>query len=599
MGTVPTAPDSDYVPFYEAAEKDLGEDEGAVLIGKAPGYWNMYGDMGVSMSEVKVTGVQTFDGTAIHTWTDQSQNPPYPVSDLLNAAFDLDTSPASGRSTAVIAETISSQSIYANIFCSNVNLYDNNDKNRIYLKGKPSRFAAQLYGTWRVVNWLPAMAGSARWNSCIPMEDLSMDNQNVFSELFSSYRAYDQRKLKGVFVTFTTHEVFENRYDQKIYESNKPINNSAQATTIGSITPWYEEDLKTAITGRSLLSLNMDPYYTNTGTGNNIPLRMTPAIASLRRLSDGKAVFSLDMGNSWPEEMTPPFLQGKVQPAKRGEATFETLALGNLSPLWAVSVYGFLNAHTQPKSIQSSPKWFLIRSSLTGLIELLDENTWPCNLRVDTLFEEATYRRIITGLYAEEGDNPSDGYWVNDDSKIPCRLRIFQKGKPVTNPVNIWIVEYLVPEAANDPIGKDPAKVAVPNSVIQQLLSDNGIVQLKSDEFSIRDNAVYYFVYENQYPDIDRLPFTDPDYVVQDTGCFSCLRVYPKKDFSKYLDPPAHPEYTRPDYEVIYEEVFKLYDVVYPAMAIVHPFDKDVWDNGIMAGLIVQRTDPPNGAISL
>jgi hypothetical protein len=590
------SPDKEYIPFYQAAYTDLCKVESTPeLIGIAPGYWNMFGDMGVSMSNVRVTGVQTLEEGQVRTWTKDSSNPPKVISMLLDAAIDMDASPASGRTTAVMAETISSQSIYANIFSSTVNLYNKNNPEIIYLKGKPFRFSALLYAAWRVVNWLPAMAGSARWCSSIPLESLDPEMQYLLIDFFRENKTTDSRIIKGVFVSFTTHEVFENRYDQTIYQHGS-IQNPAQATTIGSITPLYEGDMKTGIAARNLIALGMNSFYTNTGTGNPIPISLTPALAHLQVLPNGHAIFSLDMGNSWPELMNPGYQDGKVQPAKRGDASFETFALGKLSVRYdKLPTTEFAHVMIDPVSnpisrVKESGCIFDTLITDTNLINAIQSNLIKIYATVngeDTqLLQEAQYSLATDqkGLYAEEGDDPNKGYMVYNDERIPCRLRIFRLGKPVTTPVEILVAEYKVPEAANDPL-------AGPDNVYSMMLADNDIVDLANGALTLNNSAVYYFVYNGQYPDNNIPAFNTTGYTIQDTGSFACLRVYPKTDYSRYLD-PHHQQYNAPDFDVVYKEVFQLYDIVYPAMAAVHPFTREVWDNGIMSGLAVQRTDP-------
>ncbi len=596
LGSDKEAPDNEYYPYYKAADNDLGIVEGAVILGNPPGYWNMYGDMGLKMYDTTVKGVQTYQGGKVTTWTDENPSQTQQIADLLNCAFNLDTHPSSGISTAVMAETISSQSIYANIFCSSVNLFDKNEPEQVMLQGKPCRFSAMIYGAWRVVNWLPAMAGSARWCSSIPLDSIPDQDQGKLISFFKSQNGYDGRPIKGVFVTFTTFEVFENRYDPNIYQPPGIITNPAQTTAVGSISPWYEEDMRSAVPGRNLIALGANPIFINKGTGSDVPIQLTPVIASHKKLSENLSIFSVDMGNSWPEKMTPDFIINKVQPAKKGDATFETLDLGSLSfrtspdsssefasikvdpinnPLHKIFKQGCLFDFvlTDPAQIDTIENEFIYVYAVTGSSEKL-------------VLKESTYM-ILTdtkGLYGEEGDNPEEGYMSFNETKEPCRLRIFQKGSSVLEPIEIFIAEYIVPEAANDPLSG-------PDSISTQKIADKGIVSLASNSFELKNTAIYYFVYKGQYPDDVIPPFTSSNYTIMDTGSFVCLRVYPNKDYDKYIN-PSHPDYTPPTFEVIYEEVFKLYDVVYPIMAEIHPFKKEVWDNGIMAGLVKQRTSP-------
>jgi len=587
--------DKDYTPYYCAADKDLAPCQSVSIMGNCPGYWNMYGDMGVKLSGVHVTGVQTLDRNKINTWTGSSSKIPADIKPFLSASFDLDTSPGSGITTATMVETISSQSVYANVFCSNVNLYNSDNADEVYLQGTPFRFSALIYSAWRVLNWFPPMAGSARFCSSIPLEKIPNANESRLVQFFRSNNTYDGRPLKGVFVTFTIFEVFENRFDQEYYKNNGQASNPAQCTTVGSITPWYEGDMRSGVLGRHLISLGMESIYENTTLpGSKIPVPFTPSIASLKELEDGRAIFSVDMGNSWPESINPPY-SASFKPAHRGEASFETFDLGALvfrhnndedSEIARIDI----NSASNPRGrvFESGCIFdFFIEDPL--LIEAIKDNYISGYLVSETsdkhVLQESKYM-IATdqkGLYANEGDLPIDGYYVYDENREPCRLRIFERGVPVKKPVKICVAEYSVPEAANDPGGK-------PNAEIPQMIVDNGVVELASNSLQLRDNAIFYFVYEGQYPDGIPAYALHGGYTIMDTGSFACLRVHPTKNYNKYIN-PMDPDYIPPRFDIVYKEVFKLYDVVYPAMAKVHPFTAEVWDNGTMSGLVVQRTD--------
>ncbi len=601
IGSDNNAPDAAYLPYYAAADNDLVPVEGgATLVGFCPGYWNMYGDMSVKMSNTKVTGVQTFDGAGITNWTKNSKNIPAAINSLLNASCNLDTYPDSGITTASMVETISSQSVYANIFCSNVNLFNANNANEVFLQGTPARFSALIYAAWRVINWVPPMAGSGRFCSSIPIEDISDPDRSLLFKFFVSNKAYDKRILKGVFVTFTTFEVYENRYDQDYYQKNGTKPNPAQCTTVGSITPWYEGDMRAGVLGRNLISLGMNPIYNNTNAspGNSIPVNLIPPIASLKTLDNGNAIFSVDMGNSWPELINPPFsTQPPVfMPAHRGDASFETPNLGDLIFRYNANTSSEIarikiNPTDNPrKNVFTTGCVFDFLLTDKTLIRNVQDNLilgfLSANNKETQVAQESEYMISSDqkGLYTEQGYSPSMGYQVYDENRVPCRVRIFQKGVPVTNPVQVAVAEYIVPEAANDPLKG-------PDNVKWQSLADNSVVALSDADLQLSNNAVYYFVYNGQYPNNAIPPFNTGNYTVMDTGSFVCLRVHPTKDYSKYMN-PSHPGYTPPTFAVVYEEVFKMYDVAYPIMALIHPFTADVWENGTIAGLVLQRTDP-------
>lgn len=592
LGTDSNAPDAAYLPYYTEADKNLAgkKYENTPIIGVCPGYWNLYGDMSVTMSDVNVTGVQTLGTNEIKTWTLGSQNIPPDVLPFLNCGFNLNTSPSSGISTANMVETISSQSVYANVFCSNVNLFNKNNPDQVYLQGKPFRFSAMIYSAWRVLNWRPPMSGSARFCSAIPMEEINQSDQSALIAFFNRYKP-DPRPLKGVVVSFTILEVFENRFNQNYYEEFGTKPNPAQGTTFGSITPWYEDDMKSVLIGRNLISLNMAPVYSN--NGNNITL--TPAVASMKVLSSNSAIFTVDMGNTLPEKI---FTNVK-NPSHRGEASFETYPLGRMSIRYATDPSTeFASIVASPNPIGTDPdanprsKVFAMGGiydfylSDPYLISLIQSNLIQVYLDGNHVLTEAPY--MITtdqkGLYCNQGDQRSEGYIVYSEQREPCVLRIFQYGRPVTSEIPIGIVEYLIPEAGNDPMYG-------PNSINWVSLKDNMAVQLGDPELEPANNAVYYFVYNNQYLNNQIPKFSNPGYTVMDTGSFVCLRVLPTKDYSQYTNPDNW-DTSPPTFEILYEEVLKMYDVVYPAMALKYPFKKEVWNNGTMAGQMVNRTDP-------
>ncbi len=592
------SPDIAYVPYYDASLNDLGKQNGMPITGSAPGYWNMYGDMGVKMSNCQVSGIHTFDGKNLKLWTGVEPNMPPEIEAFLDSAIDLDTTPASGISTAMMVETISSQSVYANIFCSNINFYKKSQPDQIYFQGNPFRFGALIYSAWKVLNWMPPMAGSGRFNTAVPLEEINSGEQSKLIQFFEKYSTYDNRKLKGVFVSFVVTEVFENRYDQNIYIENGTKSNPAQCKVFGSITPWYDGDMKTGVPGRNLISLGQEPWYVNTNSvaPHTIPIACAPATASMKDLGNGTAILSIDMGNTWPEAISPVYSSG-FQPTHRGQVSFETMELGTLKLKYGITEQTEIcridinPSANSLNSIYARGGIFDFILSDPNLIKQVNQNFLSGFLSVDNksfqIMKESEFMFCSDqkGLYTEQGDTPTMGYHVNDANREPCRLRIFQYGKPVTNPVEILMAEYIVPEAGNDPIN-------VPNSITRLMLADNDIVPLADSMLSLKNNAIYYFVYNGQYPDNSIPAFViNNNYTIMDTGSFVLMRVHPHKDFSKYID-KNRPDYTPPTFDVVYEEVFKLYDVVYPVMALILPFTEEVWNNGTMAGMVLQRTDP-------
>lgn len=590
--------DAKYGPYYTVAASAANfVNRGLPFINHCPGYWNMYGDMGVTIKEAQASGVQVFDGTNINSYTSSSPSVPPAVAGILQTSFDLNTEPASGITTALMVETVSNQSVYANIFCSRVNVFNTSDPSQVFLKGKPYKFSAGLYGTWKVVNWLPAMASAGRFYSVIPLAEVQSAGDSALLQFLQANKTYDPRTIAGICVAFNIQEIFENRYDPNQYADNNTSAYPAQGITSITITPWYQGDLIAGVAGRNLISLNAQPIYQNTGIAppNSVPISMNPAMCSMKITSANKAILSVDMGVSWPELMNPPFLSGTFEPGKRGQATFNTAPLGQMNILAASTVVGTITMNPVVNPISTlftrgNIFDFVITNPVT--IQAIQNNllsVYLYNQGINTLaLQESSY--FITsdqkGPYGDQGEDPSEGFMVFSEKKEPVKLRIFQKGVPVTSPISIGICQYIIPEGANDPIG--------PPSHIQWLsLTDGAVLDFGSLPLDISNNAVYYFVYDQLYPGNAIPPYTNDSgsYTIMDTGCFICMRVYPLIDYGQYTD-PSHPDYSPPNFSVVYEEIFKLYDIVYPIMALKHPFVEAEWNNGTMAGAVLQRTDP-------
>jgi hypothetical protein len=72
------------------------------------------------------------------------------------------------------------------------------------------------------------------------------------------------------------------------------------------------------------------------------------------------------------------------------------------------------------------------------------------------------------------------------------------------------------------------------------------------------------------------------------------LRVLPKKDYGKYLD-PNHTEYPTPvTFEVLYKELLQTSDLIFPMASLITPFTEAYFRKG--GKFIKQRMSPDNWA---
>ena len=555
----------------------------------------MWGDMGIYFFDVKTCGVSLYEFGSFKDYTPNSPDKPADVAALLNTDFDCDSSPGNGRTTASISGVVNSQSIYSNMYCDKVNLFDRNNSDNLFFQGKPFRFAPTNYGPWRVLNWVPPMAASTRWNAAVPLEEIT-DQNCALLQFFRNNKAYDPRPLKGVFVSITMLEVFENRNNQQHYIEHGETPNPAETTVAGSITPWYEGDMKSNMLGRYLVSYDCE------GVPSPNKSKLTPAMSRLKILERDqhnqatRAMWSVDMGNTWPQEMSPAFSKN-FQPQKRGEASFSTWDLGTLSFRYGpdkTQEFATLNVTKQVSLEQVRAKGGLFDLELVHplLINAVDSQFTQVYLETpnqDDIKVLAETPYLITsdqkGLYAQEHQDPFTGYRVYNETLEPFRLRVYSLGRPVTQATTIYMGKYLLPEAGNDPYGP-------PVTLKKFQVTDHAVVHLNEGPITFQENAIWYFMYPDQYPNNTGPNFHNGNgYTIMDTSAFCIMRVLPHKDYSIYLNPENWGT-TPPDWDVVYEEVFKLYDVVYPIMGKIHPWKREVWENDLMAGMVLQRIDP-------
>ena len=587
----PAVPDQAYRPYYAAAENDQALQPHLKLLDHCPGYWNMYGDMSVTMKNMYGSSIQTCERDPvtrqfeIKQYTSDTPNLSPQLATLLDSTLDFDAQAQTGNSTASMCETVSNQSVFAYVFCNVVNVTDRHDPNNFRFQGTPYRFQPLLYGTWKVLNWVPPMAASCRFSAAIPLADTDPAWSSPLADFLRQRRPDPSRAIKGLLVSFTIEQVFEYRYNQRYYLENGTRPNPVRCTSSCTITPWYADEPRSALLGRYLVAQGCENILQTP-----IPMQFSPALSALTPLPDGTAIYSLDMGNTWPEAMVPAPVDRSFTPPY-GSVSFETYDLGSLSLQAGGQTFATLSVNeTDTPLRQVLARGSLFDWHITDPAQLatLQDQLIELYLGSQKVLTETPY--YITsdekGLYGEQGDLPTDGYQCYDEQREPCRLRILSKGQPVTQPIALTLARWDAPEAGNDPL-------AGPNQTSQVLLKDGDIVSLHQQALELNNNAIYYFAYPNQYPgnQIPNFANAAGNYTIFDTGAFVVMRVHPYKDYSSYLNPHNWAT-TPPDWDVVYREVFQLYDVVYPIMSEIHPWTEANWNNGYMAGLVVQRTDP-------
>ncbi|PHK99535.1 hypothetical protein CGL56_00310 [Neolewinella marina] len=533
--------------------------------------------MSVTLSTVDAVGVQRLEdskgGSRVVEYEKDDPEAPAVVQQLMNLRLDFH-SPAARTKKAVICDTIGNQAIHTYIFCSGLQL-TNRRTGADILRGTPFRFAPLSFGAWKVLAGLkPPMASAARFCSAIPLEEME-----VFSEELKSFlEGSDERELRGVFVSLTLEQTLQNR-DPEYYETHGDRAKPAKSTVVATLAPWYAGDLRSNVLGRQLATFNAAPPSHKT---ESLPLGTM--MSGIREFADGSGLFSVDLAATWPERM---------EQSASGVRQFSTYGLGEMSFRYGDDLRDEFFNITVNEAVAPLDSVFA-RGSLfdcflsKGQVAKLKDEAIRVYLGEDLLFRETDY--YITsdtkGLFGEAGEAPQAGYRVYDAQREPCILRILQRGQPVIRPIDVHMGVYRAPGTGNNPLGPvDRQEVLT--------LKDGDAVPLVNNALRPEDTGIYYFAYDGQYADNRIPPFAiaRKGYTIQDTSAFVTLNVVNNKDYSRYLS-SANWNRSPPTWEVVYQEVFKLYHILFPAMGKVIPFEQGVYEDPYVREQVVALTDP-------
>ena len=524
------------------------------LTGKCPAYWNLFGKMTFGFENVHVSSIELLDknrNTVSLTELDDS----YPISQLIDSKFAL--LDQFGTHTGQMIDVCPSMSVYSQTFCDFMYLKSGD---KTWFKGKPYKGSVRFMNPSRIVNQNSICGASGTFYSTISFENMQPEELNDFMSLIGSH-SQSANEIKGVFVQYNMFELIENRRPD--YAKMGDISNPAYCTIIGSITPWYEGDMKSFTIGRQLNDVNPFLGFRTLGS---MMCKVNPSLD----------LFSIDLTGNIPE-VNLDVKDPDIDPTHRDQQ-YKVYNLGELSiilqcdgkPDLTLAKISIDNkVYSRDRLLKQGAIFdFPISDSVTYedlidgnlIIKGISRQSMDDTGQIKILSRESQY--LITsdeaGLYANEGDNPADGYISYGYPKEPCRIRIFSKGIPVQEPVKLNVLEYSV-------------KNNGPHFNISTLSKNNTYRDGQHLVIPIEApcNSVYLFSSEMKIPRMDNI-YKD----LMHTGYFISLRVLPNQKFAKYFDQNDPAYLTEIDFDLLYEEVFKLYDLIYPVSGEISPFNE-------------------------
>ncbi|QEC68920.1 hypothetical protein FRZ67_16980 [Panacibacter ginsenosidivorans] len=592
LGTFST--DSGYEQFYQAVGN----------YGMNPGYWNYYGDISMALDNVVVTGITVPDtnnnNVPVTYSADNIDLCPEDLSILIGAelSFNSDYFTKGSRTTAFLCDVDSEGQLCTQIFYGQAGLYKSiNGSNITFFKGHPVKSTVHFMNLFRVLNYanIVPMGGSASFYTTI--ED---DSSNNLTQLFSKY---GNGAVNGIFIKILIHEVHEVRDPDY---SNMPIadvttvsgnkvqipKNPAKVSITGSITPWSNGDMKTTSISRILknapsatVAINSNGIDNPIPQGANGPLGIPSAVnlAPVPFIVNASLnLISLDLSNMLheyganPGTMPPYSGNGDIPPYQDfinyNYGTFNLMfqpdAGGSPSNIGSIT---YADNYNMQQFINTAG---MVDISLpsgdysTGYFYLSLNN-------INFLTEDDLY--IITdqqGIYAEQNQTPPGLYMSDGLPRIPCTLRVFSRGVPVSN---------LTP-ASTTVQGVNLSTMNVTNTNIQ--VFDGLQYTFPVDQ----EGCITYLFPTNsneKFPTAFSLPAFA--YLAMNTSLIVCRVLSEEPQLAPYLS--GQEPIT---WEVVFTNVLQLYKTVYPIMDIVLPINEQTWSDPFIQKKILMLTDESN-----
>lgn len=571
------------------------------LKGKNPGYWNYYGDLSISLINTQVTGVTLpSQGDGVVTYTPQNHlGCPSDIYELLGAelSFNNEYFSEGSRTTAYLCDVDSMGQMCTQIFCSHAGLYKRDEQgNQItFFSGTPVKSTSRWMNLSKVLNYsdfsLVPMGGSACFYAMIAL--------NEESDLSNKIQKISGKMPEGLFLKLLIHEVHEIRepdytklptvsiYDLFGNQSNVKKNPAAVSVS-GTITPYFDGDMKTTSIGRlfknsTALSINVtDIPKPVTKSGKVLAVSNSINLAPVQFLHNQQFnLLSIDVINTINEYGTnpgalPDYAGDDDIPAYQN---FDSYNFGQFFILFQPDIGGtpiqigkfdFENNYNMQQLLSTG-----------GMVDIkinasadFSKGYFYITLNNATVFIEDEY--FITsdqmGNYAQQFQ-PSNNYMSDGLPKIPCTLRVFKRGVPV---------------AQNN---------SVP--VTMQAINMRTVVIKNTQDFMIYDSFTMNF-------DVDTdgcmtYGFIDKPSQIWD-GTLPKLFQYAMNTsliVVRTLEANLHlEEYLSGQlpltWDVVFKNVFSLFKVLYPVMDAVIPFTEANWSNPFILNKMLVLIDVSN-----
>ena len=563
----------------------------AKLEGSLPGEWNLNGGMEIEIHDADVVSVLTQptdnDGSHIHT-PENATGCPESLKPFLGGSFSNknDNGVFLGSITDLNAyATNSSQFFYDGFWVRDA-------QGNTLMNGTPSKGMTRWINSNRTVNVPPSpMIASGMMCHAIPQAKMGTGWQ-ALAAAFPATNAQGQA-LKGAFVRYSFYQIYESR--EPDYSTQLPgfAPNPALVSIIGSICPWYEGDMMSAPMGR-LLNPTPGAAPKDITPQNAGAFKPNPLAPVTFQVDEVNNIFSADLANSLQENRllpdpklalenfpisTDPSIVRKFELTPVGTLAFKvgtsqtapTLASLTVGPaaftindfVLRGGIFDYVYNPAQAPAQMASTAFSLWGTNI---------NNQPAALLQESPIYIASDQNCT---YFEQGPNTNEGLNQSTEPQ-PVYLRVFQYGQPVLQkaPVQVKHMQLKVNELLD--FVQDPA---VPP----------GLINVYDGQELTGFNTSQPMVYVSLFVPPGQFMPPAEDFVGH-TEFYVNWRVLPTQDFSAYYLPNGKPDYSKLTYQALYNEIFRSFFFMFPAMTQAKSFaDPTIWENRWAAGRLADR----------
>jgi hypothetical protein len=586
--------DTAYHPLYAYIPR-TDAPPGNPLAGNIPGYWNYFGDLSVTLQDVRVTGVQLPNPAGkVQTWTpsDQTGCPPILAAMLgANLSFNSDLTDPNSRSTAVFCDVDPEGQTCTQIFYGQAGIVNNG---KVFFKGSPAKSTANWMNLSKVINWsdpsLIPMGGSAVFYSTIALENCDPALQQLLNQ-------YAGAPVDHLFIKLHIHRVHEVRNPDYSKMPTDPVGsnntnvpkNPAQAYVTGSVCAWKSGDM----TGNSIARILKNRNVVNIITSNipaPIPKNQTKPVNVPDKINLGPAflnynvnlnLVSLDMISAISEYGT----TFGITPAYAGTGdvpfftAFESYNFGKFdlyfqkdgSPLAVlVGSFDFTNNYNMQKMIAAG-----------GLIDLnpvfspmVSQGNFYISVNNVKIFEEdeVYVSSDQQGTYATQNQVPANLYMNDGLPKIPITLRAFYRGQAI-------------PKSLPKPITMQTI------SLVNETVSNQTINVYDGMPFAydVSQSGCTCFGMATENSDLLANDFSNLFWYFANTFMIT-NRVLPENKLLQNYISGLQPI----TWDIVYKSIFTNYHTILPIMNVVMPFTEANWSDPNWLARVLMVIDERN-----